>query len=68
MRISEDKRGRSLMDAETAILSGLFTGIGVILAQRLMAFIDKHPLTIKFKKTVDDITNLDRKNGVKRKR
>lgn len=53
------------MDWATAILSGLFTGIGVILAQRLMAFIDKHPITIKFKRTVNEMTN---QNGVKRKR
>lgn len=48
-------------------LAGFATGCGVIAAQRLMAFIDRHPLTIKIKRTVDEITNTDR-DGVRRKR
>jgi hypothetical protein len=40
---------------DTAILQGLFTGIGVILAQRLMRWFDKHPLTKKVKKTIKEI-------------
>ena len=55
------------MDWETAILSGFFTGTGVVLAQKFVNWLDKHPITIKFKKTVDDITNIERKNGVKRR-
>lgn len=44
------------MDWETAILQGLFTGIGVIIAQRIVKYIDEHTLTRKIKKEIDKIT------------
>lgn len=57
------------MEWDTAILSGLFTGIGVILAQRLMAFLDRHPLIIMFKRKAEDLTHMNEKeDGVRRKR
>lgn len=44
------------MDWGTAILQGLFTGIGVILAQRIVKYIDEHPITKQVKKVVDNVT------------
>ena len=32
------------MEWDTAILSGLFTGIGVILAQKLVRWLESHPI------------------------
>jgi uncharacterized membrane protein YhiD involved in acid resistance len=36
------------MEWDTAILSGLFTGIGVILAQKLVKWLETHPIIARF--------------------
>jgi len=50
-----------MTDWGTAVLSGLFTGIGVILAQRIVAFFDRHPLVIRLKEKADDFTGQQRR-------
>jgi len=48
-----------MVDYGTAILQGLFTGIGVILAQWLMNWIDRHPLMVRIKQKAEDLTKVD---------
>lgn len=46
-------------------LTGMSTGAGVIVSSKIINYLEHNPIAIKFKKTVDDITNLN-DNGVKR--
>jgi hypothetical protein len=43
------------MDWTTAILSGLFTGMGVIFAQKFVNWLDKHPLVKYFKDRLNHV-------------
>jgi len=47
-----------MVEWDTAILSGLFTGIGVILAQKFVSFLERHPLIIMFKRRAEDLTGI----------
>ena len=51
-------------------MQGLFTGIGVILAQRLVSFIDHHPIFRRVSRKVGDMINFDieTESGTKKKR
>lgn len=56
------------MDYGTAILSGLFTGIGVILAQKMMSWLETHPLTRFFTDKANHYLGQDEKQEKKTKR
>jgi hypothetical protein len=49
------------MDWTTAILSGLFTGMGVIFAQKFVNWLDRHPLIVYFKQRADNLTKIGRR-------
>ena len=59
-----------MVEWEGAVLTGLFTGIGVILAQRLVSFIDHHPIFRRVSRKIGDVVNLDLEtdSGTKKKR
>lgn len=59
-----------MVEWESAVLTGLFTGIGVIMAQRLVNFIDHHPIFRRVSEKVGDVINFDieRDDGTKKKR
>lgn len=44
------------MDLTQSIATGFATGVGVIFAQKLVNWLDKHPLTKQVKKVVDNVT------------
>jgi len=51
-------------------MQGLFTGIGVILAHRIMGWLDSHPLFKRVSNKVGDVLSFDieRESGTKKKR
>jgi hypothetical protein len=52
-----------MTDYISMVLYGFSTGTGVVLATKLVNWLDRHPITVKFKKTVDDIVSLNGKKN-----